>query len=163
MMRKLGDRVLYTDTDSVIFLSRPGDEAPVEGDMLGEWNSQLEPGESHIVEYLSLGPKTYYYKTDKNRIELAAKGIPQNLYTEDILRYDDVLKKYVKTGESVGPGLFKELLLGGEQLIVYPDSLKRDGKNQTIKSVVASKTLRKTYTKRFVLSDFTTLPYGTKK
>ena len=58
MMRKLLDRVLCTDTDSVIYVSRPGDWEPQLGTVLGEWNNELEDGESHIVSFISLGPKT---------------------------------------------------------------------------------------------------------
>jgi len=70
MMRKLGDRVLYTDTDSVIYVSRKGDWEPPLGTCLGEWDDQLEQGEDHIVDFVSLGPKTYAYKTDAGRVEL---------------------------------------------------------------------------------------------
>ena len=51
MMRKLGDRVLCTDTDSVIYVSRPGDWDPQLGTVLGEWNNELEDGESHTVSF----------------------------------------------------------------------------------------------------------------
>jgi len=36
MMRKLDERVLYTDTDSVIYVSKPGDWEPALGTVLGE-------------------------------------------------------------------------------------------------------------------------------
>ena len=45
MMRKLGKRVLYYDTDSIVYVSRSGDEEPEIGDMLGDWDSQLDEGE----------------------------------------------------------------------------------------------------------------------
>ena len=75
MMRKLGDRVLYTDTDSVIYVSRPGDWEPKLGTSLGEWDNQLEPGEDHIRSFVSLGPKTYAYTTDTGRTEIKMKSI----------------------------------------------------------------------------------------
>ena len=67
-MRKLGDRALYTDTDSVIYVSRPRDWEPQLGTVLGEWNNELEEGESHIVSFASLGPKTYAYKTESHYV-----------------------------------------------------------------------------------------------
>ena len=93
MMRKLGQRILYYDTDSVLYVSRPGDEEPQTGDMLGEWDSQLEKGESHITEFVSLGPKVYSYTTNTGRIEMKCKGLSQNGYTEDILEWDENEKK----------------------------------------------------------------------
>ena len=55
MLRRLDDRVLYFDTDSVIYTSRPGDWEPPRGNIFGDWDNQLEPGESHIVSFASLG------------------------------------------------------------------------------------------------------------
>ena len=75
MMRKLGDRVLYTDTDSVIYVSRPRDWEPQLRAVLGERNNELEEGESHIVSFVSLGPKTYAYTTDTGRTEMKIKSI----------------------------------------------------------------------------------------
>ena len=45
MLRQLDDRVLYFDTDSVIYTSKPGDWEPERGNILGDWDNQLEPGE----------------------------------------------------------------------------------------------------------------------
>ena len=40
MLELLQERILYFDTDSVIFLSRPGDQNPPVGDSLG-WTDEL--------------------------------------------------------------------------------------------------------------------------
>ena len=37
MLRQLGDRVLYFDTDSVIYVSKPGEWEPTLGNVLGDW------------------------------------------------------------------------------------------------------------------------------
>uniref|UniRef100_A0A914VY67 DNA-directed DNA polymerase n=1 Tax=Plectus sambesii TaxID=2011161 RepID=A0A914VY67_9BILA len=55
-LEKLNDRMLYFDTDSVIFLTRPGDTyIPATGDYLGDMTDKL-PG-STIKEFVSCGPK----------------------------------------------------------------------------------------------------------
>ena len=59
----LGDRVLYMDTDSVIFTTRPGEENPALGTYLGEFKSELHP-QDWIVEFVSEGPKNYGYVTN---------------------------------------------------------------------------------------------------
>jgi DNA polymerase elongation subunit (family B) len=54
---RIQQRVLYSDTDSVIFI-QPGDQpALIEtGDCLGAMTSELKPG-LHIDEFVSSGPK----------------------------------------------------------------------------------------------------------
>ena len=41
---------------------------------------------SHITSFISLCPKTYAYETNTGRIEIKAKGVTQNGYTENILK-----------------------------------------------------------------------------
>ncbi|XP_053380065.1 uncharacterized protein LOC128548714 [Mercenaria mercenaria] len=66
VLEKLNRRVLYYDTDSVIYVSRPGQYDPPLGDYLGELTDELDGGE-YIVEFVSGGPKNYAYKTSKNK------------------------------------------------------------------------------------------------
>ena len=160
MMRKLGDRVLYADTDSVIYVSRPGDWEPETGTMLGQWNNQLEVGESHITSFVSLGPKTYAYETNTGRIEIKAKGMTQNGYTENILKKtEDSLER---TNTSLNKEKLGELLHNPDLSlpVLYPKQLKRDSKTQAISEVLLTKTLKLVYDKRIILADFSTRPYG---
>ena len=53
---QLNRNVLYYDTDSLIYVSRPGQYDPPLGDYLGELTDELDSGE-HIVEFVSSGPK----------------------------------------------------------------------------------------------------------
>jgi len=48
----LGERVLYFDTDSVIYLEQEGQPNPVLGDYLGEFTSELDP-DDYIEEFVS--------------------------------------------------------------------------------------------------------------
>ena len=52
----LKDKVLYHDTDSVIFVCPSGEQPLLPGDFLGDWTSELETDE-HIMEFISAGPK----------------------------------------------------------------------------------------------------------
>lgn len=56
----LGDKVLYYDTDSAIYVSPQGDHLlPVNKEgSLGTWASEL-PDDDYFVEFCSSGPKTY--------------------------------------------------------------------------------------------------------
>ena len=105
MLRQLDSRSLYFDTDSVICTSKPGQWEPPLGNILGDWDNQLEKGESYIVSFASLGPKTYTYTTDTGRVEIKAKGISQNGFTENILGMD-----LQPTGTALTSGTFSHLL-----------------------------------------------------
>jgi len=110
MLRSLADRVLYFDTDSVIYVSREGDWEPERGSVLGEWDNQLEAGESHIVSFMSLGPKTYSYVTDTGRVEMKIKSITQNGYTEDIMAWNDNGDGLIRPGNALSKDSLEELL-----------------------------------------------------
>ncbi|PFX12181.1 putative DNA polymerase [Stylophora pistillata] len=73
----LKNRVLYFDTDSVIFLSSPHDTDPPLGDYLGEFKDELPHGE-HIIEFVSGGPKNYAYITSSGKEECKVRGISLN-------------------------------------------------------------------------------------
>ncbi len=137
---------------------------PPRGSILGDWDNQLDDGESHITEFMSLGPKTYCYTTDTGRVEMKAKSITQNGYTEDIVKWNEDKTALVKAGQSLTKETFKKLLenKGDTFQVIYPGCLKKDFKNQTIRSIVVPKTIRLVYDKRILLDDLSTLPFGTK-
>ena len=149
----------------MIYLTLPGQVDPPTGDGLGDWSNELKNGESHITHFVSLGPKVYSYVTDKGRVEIKCKGFSQNAYTENILVEDEGTKELVESGESLDYEKLVSLTKGviAEQQVIYPHFLKRDGKSQTINTVVLKKTLRKVYDKRILRPDFSTVPHGTKR
>ena len=63
LLETLGERVLYFDTDSVIFVSRPGDEDPKTGSFLGELTNELKtPGDYWLVGCFGFnGPLRQYF------------------------------------------------------------------------------------------------------
>jgi len=58
----LGERAIYCDTDSVIYI-QPGDETGLieTGAKLGDMTSELRPTE-YVSEFMSGGPENYAYK-----------------------------------------------------------------------------------------------------
>lgn len=62
VLQMLDKRVLYFDTDSVIFVSRPGDQEPKVGSFLGQLTIELQP-----EEFVSGGPKDYAYRTSEGK------------------------------------------------------------------------------------------------
>ena len=84
-MKKLGKRVLYHDTDSILYEYDPSKEYNTKtGKYLGDWEEEL-PG-CAIIEFVGLAPKTYGYKW----IDFS-KGIP--------IPEDDTLEWYQSQGE----------------------------------------------------------------
>lgn len=59
-MHKLGDRVIYHDTDSIVYEHDPQQYNIPVGRYLGEW--ECETGGDPIVAFVSTGPKTYAYR-----------------------------------------------------------------------------------------------------
>lgn len=63
VVHMLDTRVLYFDTDSVIFVSRPGDVELEIGPYLGELTNELASPGDYIIEFVSDGPKNYAFRT----------------------------------------------------------------------------------------------------
>ncbi|KAG8147671.1 hypothetical protein E2320_022854 [Naja naja] len=74
LLERLGDRCLYHDTDSVIFISREGAWSPSLGDYLGQLTSEIPPNTS-ITKFAAAGPKTYGYALSNGSTVLKVKGI----------------------------------------------------------------------------------------
>ena len=73
----LGDRVLYFDTDSIIFKSSDPATDPPLTSYLGGLTSELPP-DTHIVELATTGPKSYSYVTNTGHTECKIKGFSLN-------------------------------------------------------------------------------------
>ncbi|CAF1156945.1 unnamed protein product, partial [Brachionus calyciflorus] len=59
-LKKIDKRVLYFDTDTIIYVRSPGQYRPILGDYLGNFTDEIKKkGASHIVEFISAGPKNY--------------------------------------------------------------------------------------------------------
>ena len=86
-LEQLQERVLYYDTDSVIFLQEEGQANPVLGNYLGEFTSELD-GDDYIVEFVSSGPKNYGYTTNKGKVECKVRGFRLNSEGKTQLNYN---------------------------------------------------------------------------
>ena len=102
-------RALYHDTDSVAYLSRPGESDLPLGSHLSDLTDQVEEDfgpKSFIVEFVAGGPKNYAFKVavggDLNNIKTCIKvrGITINLSCEALVTYENL--KAMVMGESDG-------------------------------------------------------------
>lgn len=92
---------LWFDTDSVIFTFCPdprGKWEPPIGNILGDWDNQLDDGEFHIIHFVSCDPKVYSYETNTERTEMKVKGTTQNSFTGNIINWDQVTNALRRTG-----------------------------------------------------------------
>lgn len=90
----LQERVLYCDTDLVVYTSNPHDRYnPSLGNFLGDLTSELDPND-YICYWTAAGPKSYVYVIHHGKVTLRAEGITQN--------YENCKKN--KLGHSRRPG-----------------------------------------------------------
>jgi hypothetical protein len=84
---KLGEQVLYFDTDSVVYSE--GKEDLELGDYLGEWTDELDG--KKIVKWVSGGPKNYGYVLDDGSIKCKIKGFTLNYENSKVLNLTSML------------------------------------------------------------------------
>ena len=88
-LQALGERVLYFDTDSVIYLEEtPTQFQPDLGPYLGDFTSEFKDEEEYIQEFVSAGPKNYGYTTNKGNVECKVRGFRLNSEGHTQLNFD---------------------------------------------------------------------------
>lgn len=89
-LKTVGDRAVYHDTDSVIYVRQPGKPDIEEGCFLGDWES--ETGDQLIDSFIGLAPKTYAYSyldpRGERKTSVKVKGFPMDGITEQKLTID---------------------------------------------------------------------------
>ena len=90
-LHELGKRVLYYDTDSIIYKTGPGESPLPRGPYLGDLTNELEEGRS-ITEFVSTGPKSYAYRDNKGAQVIKFKGISKTLYNVSKINLETMVK-----------------------------------------------------------------------
>ena len=88
-MIKLKERLLYVDTDSLIYISKPNEYDPPLSENLGEFSSELESDE-YIIEFVSTGAKCRAHETNKGRRETIIKGFTLNFNASLLVNLDSM-------------------------------------------------------------------------
>ena len=149
ILEKLNERVLYFDTDSIIYHHLPALWNPtIVNNRLGEWTDEVP--NARIVIFVGMGPKNYGYEfvdKDGNRKSTCkVKGLTLDYNTSQVIHFDRMLN-WVK-GESKD---FRET-------VNYHRIRKH--KDKTVATELQFKTYQFTYTKRVIVQDGCTVPYG---
>ena len=146
----LQERVLYYDTDSVVYVHEPGKPDPPLGDYLGDLTDELNG--DYITTFLSGGPKNYGYVTNTGEDILKIRGITLTYDATKILNIDtmrDLVDSYVVDGDR-----------HEKVTINIPYKITRDKKEKNIVTKRTKKDYRVVYNKRVVKENYETVPYG---
>lgn len=144
-LEKIDRRVLYFDTDSIIYIARPGEYNPQLGNYLGELTSELDSGD-YIEEFVSAGPKNYGYRTKSGKSSCTVKGFTLNSSTTDVINFE-AIRRVVLQDQN-------------ERIEVEQMRFVRDKHQWTVRTESNFKKYRFVYNKRFLFNDLSTLPYG---
>ena len=69
----LQKRAMYYDTDSVIYLSQPGQHEPLLGNYIGDLTDEMRC--EHMIVFAPGGSKNYCYKTNTGKTDVKVRGI----------------------------------------------------------------------------------------
>ena len=152
-LQLLGERVLYFDTDSVVFVSEPGSVDPPLGNYLGDFKDELPLGD-HIVEFVSGGPKNYAYRTFKGKHECKVRGFTLDSTGSRYVNFN-VLKQNV-LDDILTPQNEPKCVQ-----VPIPFKIQRNAKDYSLNTIQMNKKYRLVYSKRVVdHNSFKTFPYG---
>ena len=159
-LEKLGDRVLYFDTDSVIYrydTTKEEQYMPAIGDHLGQWTNELNVGE-HITRFVSSGPKSYGYFTNLGSSIMKMKGFNRNYEVCQKLNFESLIELVLFWLNPIE----HPLPSGREPYVELKfDKICRDKNKMIIFNREEIKKFRVTYDKRYVIpGKYDTLPYG---
>ena len=147
-MKQLGKRLLYCDTDSIIFVSNitaENEYMPKLGKFLGELTDEVG-GDNYIEEFVSAGPKNYAYKLNNGETVCKVKGFTLNYQASTILNME-AIKEMVTNDQT-------------QKYTVSYERFVRDKEQWTITITQLNKVYGFVNDKRVLKNDFYTYPYG---
>ena len=156
-LEPLKERALYVDTDSVLYVSKPGMYDLPTGPLLGDLTNELiSYGElAYIVTFISGGPKFYAYiirKADGTLVYICKiKGIRMNFQNTQTLDFASV-RRLIEN--SMDGDEFVNIIVSemGITRTLFHDVITRN----------AHKTVKPVYTKRWFVNSQNSFPYGFK-
>ena len=147
----LQERVLYYDTDSVIYVHKPDKPDPPLGNYLGDLTNELDD-DDYITSFASGGPKNYTYQTKKGKPDTKIRGITMDYSASQKLTHD-VIRELVR--------LYCDPSEENEKVTIdMPCKIMRDKKEKKIVTKRMKKDYRPVYNKRVVKENYETVPYG---
>lgn len=156
LVDKIGhDRLLYFDTDSIIFVRKPEDPVIETGDYLGDLTDELPAG-ARCVKFVSGGPKNYGYEyilaNGTRKTVIKTKGIRHNCKTLAMFNLnvmEDIVRDFA---EQSNPRTSKEIRL--------PQTVFRSSRTtHDVRTLSSDKRYRVVSNKKWILGN-ETRPFG---
>ena len=149
------DRLLYFDTDSIIFVRKPGDPVIETGDFLGDLTDELPAG-AVCTRFVSGGPKNYGYEVrmpdGTTKTTIKTKGMRHNCRTLSMFNLDvmeDIVRHFT---DQTGPRTSREVML--------PQTVFRSSWNtHDVCTITSDKRYRVVSNKKWILGN-ETRPFG---
>ncbi|CAF1124654.1 unnamed protein product [Brachionus calyciflorus] len=90
-LKKIDKRVLFFDTDSIIYVKVPGQYDLPLRDYLGDFTDEVKKkGANYITEFISAGLKNYAYKMDNGKTSCTVKGFTLNHISSLVVNFDSI-------------------------------------------------------------------------
>ena len=171
VMHTLGSRVLYHDTDSIIYLIKQGDQPLHTGDFLGDLTDELSCAKlkckkettctGHwIDEFVSCGPKNYAYRLNTEEVCCKIRGFSLNHRGGLVLNFNTMKQALFEWHQKNVCGVEEEEEEKENQLVTLTTIICRDKYTANVYNRKVCKHYGVVYDKRRVLSDYHTLPFG---
>lgn len=144
-LEKLGENVLYFDTDSIIY-SSTGSNDPAIGSYLGEFTDELDG--KYIKVFVSGGAKNYAFERNDGVKICKIRGFTLNYRNSQVLNFNSMKE------------LVQDLDLNTTLSVFNPMKIVTDAKRRKVLNTSEEKKYRLVYDKRIIQPDFNTLPYG---
>ena len=152
-LEQLQQRVLYFDTDSVIYTTRSDQPRIPLGDYLGEMTNELDDGDC-ITEFTSAGPKNYGYKTRQGKVCCKVRGFTLNVRGSQQLNYDVMRQNLI---DEITPPLDERRNID----VVNPNFFWRHPATKHLRVIPRTKRYGLVFDKRVVdPNTFQSFPYG---
>ena len=156
LLELLNERVLYYDTDSVIYVSRPGQIRPSLGDYLGMLTSELDQFD-HITTFVGAGPKQYAYTTALGKQACKIRGFSLNYTNSKLLNFESLLDLVKKSRDDNDDESRQALSID----TINTSKISRHKTKVMIYNRPELKRYKIVYSKRVIQKDsYDTLPYG---
>ena len=140
----LQKRVLYYDTDSILYRWKPGQSSIPIGDYLGQFTDELEG--DVISEFVSGGAKNYGYTTRGGKTECKVRGFSLNVRGKQVLNFNTMKANIL--AEIEDPQEERRVIR-----VNNPNHFKRDNTHKKIKLVEQVKNYKLVFDKRVLDAD----------
>lgn len=87
-MHLVKERVVYCDTDSIVYIHKEGEDLET-GPFLGELTNELSPGD-YISRFVAGGPKNYAYETEQGQKCVKVKGFTMSATNAKVFTFDNI-------------------------------------------------------------------------